>query len=83
MRFYSTVSRQDRKLRLDKGNLSHNTRGKNKISRNYRNAQLRDVKSFYQWCRGRDSNPHAHNWAGDFKSPVSAVPPPRPGLVRL
>ena len=28
-------------------------------------------------CRGRDSNPHDAFASGDFKSPVSAVPPPR------
>ena len=31
-----------------------------------------------EWCRGRDSNPHALG-AADFESAVSAISPPRLG----
>ena len=33
---------------------------------------------FLSWCQVRDSNPHAKDLAGDFKSPVSAIPPTWP-----
>ena len=33
------------------------------------------------WCRGRDLNPHTQ-WAPDFESGASAIPPPRHVLWR-
>lgn len=54
--------------------------GINAGERIHQSIAVRPIQKL-KWCRERDLNPYEGYPSGDFKSPVSAIPPSRRGLI--